>query len=553
MSSLIGVNLLGNTFVQDPSSSWVKIDNVAIGESSKYSYTTVNSNGDIGGLLEKLSHDLNVTCVIYNWKNHVAYVKSGFNLGIKSDSKLINGFTTFVLNSKVPKYYPNTTPVPSLVGQVVLGNIIMQDNKPEWVKIDNVTVGDTFNYTSYKSSDISNLLDTVLSDSNVKVLLYKWETGEAYSKTGYDFTNQNDTKLNPGYTSFIKLSKNIPQPSPIPDNSFVNWNGSQFMLNGSKFVPVGVNTFGLGLCQEYMNYFSHQQISEIFNSVKKLSGTTIRSHTLGFSASSDHSLLDYNLNFRESSWDPIDFSLSEAKRTGIKVMPVFTDSYEYYNGSYGVFCVNGVDKTQFFTDSTARINFKNYISGWLNHTNKYTGITNKICPDIFALELCNECGEQRPDSGSTAIPTKEWLTDISNFIKSIAPNILVLCPTDESLGQSSEFSIKNLDFYSQHFYWNDFNRMSNGYNNAKNVNKAYIIGEYSSQFGNDWFDYIEKLGVHGSFSWSLMPHESNGSRLSHNDGFSFYFDNQTSENTQQLLLMTNHFRRLLGKNTVDQL
>ena len=338
-------------------------------------------------------------------------------------------------------------------------------------------------------------------------------------------------------------------------NSFVKWdkNLGNFQLNGNKFVPVGVNCFGLGLCQEYMNYFSYKQIKEIFDSVKKLMGTCIRSHTLGFSASSENSLLDYNLNFREAAWDPIDFSLSEAKRTGLKVIPIFTDPYEYYHGSYAVFCTNGVPKEQFFTHPIPRTNFKRFISGWLNHVNKYTGIANKDCPDILFLELGNELGNIRPSSGSTAIPTKEWLTDISDFIKNIAPNILILCPTDESLGQSSEFFIKNLDVYSQHFYGYDFDRMSYGYNNSKNVNKPYIIGEYSSQFDQNWFDYIENLGVHGSFSWSIYPHESDGKRVTHDDSFTFWFDNYTPENKKQLILMSNHFRRLQGKNQIIEL
>jgi mannan endo-1,4-beta-mannosidase len=478
--------------------------------------------------------------------------------------KSILGSTTPVpvpTPTPVPVPTPKPVPVPTpLVGQVILGNTIVQDNKPDWVKIDNVTVGDTFEYTSYKSTDVGKLLDTVMLDSKIQVLLYKWDTGEAYSKTGYNFTNQSDTKLNPGFTSFIKKVKNnvpvVPTPAPNPtpmNSSFVSWNGNQFMLNNQPFVPVGVNCFGLGLCQEYMNYFSHKQITEVFESTKKMSGTCIRSHTLGFSASSENSLLDYNLNFREAAWDPIDFSLSEAKRTGIKVIPIFSDPYEYYHGSYKAFCTNGVPKEQFFTHPTPRANFKKYISGWLNHKNKYTGIINKDCPDIFALQLCNECGQQRPSAGSTAIPSKEWLTDISNHIKSIAPNILVLCPTDESLGQSDEFNIKNLDVYSQHFYWNDFNRMNINYNNAKKVNKPYIIGEYSSQFGQDWFSYIEKLGVHGSFSWSLYPHESDGKRVPHDDGFTFWLDNYTPENKKQLLLMTNHFRRLQGKTQITEL
>jgi mannan endo-1,4-beta-mannosidase len=473
--SLIGVNLLNNFFVQDPNPNWIKIDGVAIGESNKYGYTSINSNGDIGGLLNKLSQDPNVCCVVYNWSNYIGYVKTGFNLNVSSDYKLANGYTTFVLKSKIPSYYPTPNPTP------------------------NPTPTPTPNPTPIPTP--------------------------------------------------------IPNPTPNPNQQFITWNksNSNFQLNGKKFVPVGVNCFGLGLCQEYMNYMSHQQISEIFNSVKKLNGTTIRSHTLGFSASSENSLLDNNLNFREAAWDPIDFSLTEAKRTGLKVIPILCDPYEYYHGSYRAFCTNGIPKEQFFTHPIPRNNFKKFISGWLNHTNKYTGIVNKNCSDIFALELGNELGEQRPDSGSTAIPTKEWLTDISNFIKSIAPNILILCPTDESLGQSDEFNIQNLDLYSQHFYWNDFNRMNLNYNNAKNVNKPYIIGEYSSQFGQDWFNYIEQLNIHGSFVWSLMPHESNGKRVPHDDSFTFWYDNQTPENTKQLLLLTNHFRRLQNLPTISQL
>jgi len=347
----------------------------------------------------------------------------------------------------------------------------------------------------------------------------------------------------------------VPAPAPVPSSQFVIWDSKlhQFTCNSKKFVPVGFNCFGLGLCQEYMNYYSHQQITELFENIKSLSGTCIRSHTLGFSSSSNNSLLDDNLNFRDKAWDPIDFSLSEAKRLGIKVMPILTDPYEYYHGSYKAFCTNGVPKEQFFTDPTARNNFKKFISGWLNHTNKYTGIINKNCSDIFALELGNELGQQREDSGSTAIPTQDWLSDISNFIKSIAPNILVLCPTDESLGQSNEFNIKNLDIYSQHFYGYDYDRMSYGYNNSKNVNKTYIIGEYSSQFGQDWFNHIENLGIYGSFAWSLYPHNSDGSRLVHGDNFDTWYDNQTQQNTQQLLLISNHFRRMQGLQTITQL
>jgi mannan endo-1,4-beta-mannosidase len=496
--SLTDTTLLGVKFRQDPNPLWEKIDGVALGDT--FNYKTINST-DIGKLLANEASDDNTVTIVYDWKG-IGYIKNGFNLLDTADYKLINGYTTFIHKSKISQFNP------------ILPPSIISD----WMNNKSYNVGDSIIFSSTNYSCIKAHVSNLAWLPNKTTILW----------------TPNSTTPNPG------------------TSGFVSWNGSNFVCDGNKFVPVGVNCFGLGLCQEYMNYFSHKQITEIFDSVKKLSGTCIRSHTLGFSASSENSLLDYNLNFRDSAWDPIDFSLSEAKRTGIKVIPILSDPYEYYHGSYFAFC-NGVPKDQFFTHPTPRSNFKKFISGWLNHVNKYTGIVNKNCPDIFALQLCNECGQQRPSSGSTAIPSKEWLTDISNHIKSIASNILVMCPTDESLGMSDEFNIKNLDVYSQHFYWNDFNRMNINYNNAKKVNKPYIIGEYSSQFGQDWFSYIEKLGVHGSFSWSLLPKHHDGNRLVHGDNFDFWYDNKTPENTRQLLLMSNHFRRMRGLNIVNQL
>ena len=107
-----------------------------------------------------------------------------------------------------------TTPVPTtpvtlstLVGQSVFGKTIEQDGKSEWVKVNGVTIGDTFTYESYNSKDIGTLLDTVIKDTKVVALLYNWKTGDAYSKTGYDFNNTSDTKLNSDFTSFIVKSR----------------------------------------------------------------------------------------------------------------------------------------------------------------------------------------------------------------------------------------------------------------------------------------------------------------------------------------------------------
>jgi len=109
---LIGKNILGQTFVQDPKNEWVKINGVAIGESPQFAYTTFKNNS-IGNLLDQLASDDKTVVVIYEWKTGKAYVKTGFNLSSKNDQKLNPGITSFVFKARVTQnMVNNSTPQP---------------------------------------------------------------------------------------------------------------------------------------------------------------------------------------------------------------------------------------------------------------------------------------------------------------------------------------------------------------------------------------------------------------------------------------------------------
>lgn len=449
--SLIGVNLLGNTFVQDPNQKWIKINNVAIGESHIYGYKTIIN--DIGAILNNV--DSNTTCVIYNWSNNTGYLKTGFNLNDKADYQIANGYTSFILKSKITatNSIPVTNPIPSPVPK--------------------------------------------------------------------------------------------PKPMPVPSN-FVTWDTNKFILNGNKFVPIGFNAYWMGLTENY-DYPTNIQVDEIFNIAIKMSATTIRSHTVGGSSGSQNSLRPCSNDLNINAWKAIDYVFYKANQTGIKLICPLTDTYMWYNGNYGDYCN---PKESFWRDPNARINFKNYIYKWLNHTNSYTGVAIKNDPALLFIELGNELGNIRPDSGSTTVPTKEWLADISSYIKTIDKSHLLMPGTDECLGSntSNDFSINTLDVFSSHFYGEDYARIKYDSSNSKNIKKPYIIGEYSSQFQQDWFNAIENIpNVLGSFAWSIYCHDNGlptGNRVLHNDGFTFWYDNQDSQNTRQLLLITNHIKRM---------
>lgn len=451
-----------------------------------------------------------------------------------------------------------------LLGTFLLGSQFIQDPKPEWIKINGVVLGESrkFSYKVSWSRDIGTLLDTLSKDPAITCVLYNWKTGDAYTKTGFDLTDRNDYARNQEYTTFVlkhKISHFVPQPQPQPQPqysmNFVTWDGNDFKNNDSKFVPVGPNVYWLGYTENH-NYPPRNHVIEMFDIASRLKSTVIRSHTLGISSGKPNSLRPNNNTLNEKAWDAIDFAFFNARKYNIKLICPLTDAYTWANGNYGDFCNSrGVAKKDFWTNIQVRNDFKDYIYNWLNHRNKYTGVKIKNDPTVAFIELGNELGNIRPEHGSVNVPTKEWLEDISSYIKSIDKNHLILGPSDECLGskESDDFNVKNIDVYSGHFYSKDFNRIDFGANSAKNVNKPYIIGEYSPHFDDEWFTEIEKRqNVKGSIFWNLYPHENGlagGNKIEHLDGQTVWYP----EDKSKLLKISNHFRRMRGLPIVQNI
>ncbi|MGL5935421.1 MAG: PT domain-containing protein [Cetobacterium sp.] len=499
MTELLGQSFLGSTFTQDPKNEYIKIDGVVLGESPKYGYKTIKSD-DIGKILDDCINDKNSSVILYNWEEKVAYVKSGFDLSLEGDSKVKPGFTTFIEKkriSKKNKLYFKDTPVQEPVSEPTPQPTPAPNPEPS-----------------------------------------------------------NPTPANP--------TPSNPTPGlPVRVNEYVRLgesDKSRLELNGRPFVPVGWNAFFMGLMQETMRHPTKAQITEVFEAARKMQVRVIRSHTLGFSASADFALLDWNNNFREGSWDIIDFAFAEAKRCSVKLILPLTDPYEYYHGSYKTFCdPHGVPKDQFFTNRKSIDEFKKYITAYLNHINKYTKVAIKDALEVAFLELGNELGNIRPNAGSTAIPTRDWIVEITKHIKSIDKNHLVLNGSDECLGsnQSNDFTVLEIDCFQSHFYWMDWNRIKTDAKRSLDAKRPYFIGEFDSKWGNDWYKGIEVIpNMQGSLSWSIYPHEDGkptGKRIQHDDGFTFWFDAQSGDNTKYLLNMTNHFRRMQKMSEVNSI
>jgi len=451
----------------------------------------------------------------------------------------------------------------NLVNTSFLGNTFVNDpNLKNWIKIDNVVLGNSsvFKYNSGNSLDIRALLTTLESDSKVIVCLYEWKTGNYYTKSGFNLSAPSDYSNNALFTAFIIKGRTnsiyVPTPGSLPVQTpdtpefklnWVTWNGKSFSLNGQPFVPLGANCPWIG-----QSGTPDCQREEMCKVIQRMKGNTIRAHSLGHGPELRDALRPAGNNSNKvDAWKSIDNCFMLAKKYNIKLVCPLLDAYNYGAGDYGEYCIRrGVPKTDFFTNMDVRADFKLYITDYINHVNPLTGYAIKDCPEILYIELGNELGEPRPTVTSTAIPTEDWLTDISDFIKTLTTHY-IMCPTDETLGQSNEFNIKNLDCYSGHYYYNDY-RFAGSVSKSHAVGKPYIIGEYDGKSGQDFYDRMISFGVDGLMLWNLYSHmdgTTNSPMRIWDDGYCLHYP----ENSDTLLIISNYFRKVQGLPTVSYL
>lgn len=456
-----------------------------------------------------------------------------------------------------------------------------QDPNPLYAKINQITIGEShqFGYDTKNSKDIGSLLQQCYYDHNIVAVIYNWKTGDAFLKNGFDLSNPGDYKVNQDYTSFVIKERVKPE---FISKQVTNWQvsnnysvGQQVNYNGSTYTCthahtsqqnnitldstlwskgttpnypnnqtnwtekyVGPNIFWLGYAD--IGLPSNTLIDGIFRDTVTLYGNCIRSHTLGFS--------DYLIDHIQSkeAWRPIDYSYQIAAKYNIKLIVCLTDQYNYFHGGLLKQCDKlGVNRNEVFTSSVIRSWFKNYITTYLNHINQYTGVAIKNNPNLLLLEISNELGEQRVVDGmNTNVPPVSFIQDIAQHIKTIAPNVLVNSGTDESLSITHDYTLNNIDVISSHFYSQDYSRMDGDAQNAVNNGKKYYVGEYDSNFGNDFFSHIENNpNIRGSFFWSLFPANK---EITHDESYTIYLNDPNSQDRIQRI--KGHFKRMRGIN-----
>jgi mannan endo-1,4-beta-mannosidase len=237
------------------------------------------------------------------------------------------------------------------------------------------------------------------------------------------------------------------------DSMFVIRSGSSLFLGGKPFYTVGVNCYYL---QNLAAYGDTVHIKEVFQEAKQLGVTTIR--TWGFFDSPD-STNAATVQFAPSQYNErglkaLDYVIAKAKEYSIRLLVPLVNNWEDYGGMnqyvgwyadqfpaskrtsrqieqkviHGAegrfyrFHVSGsLTHDDFYTNSTIKQWYKDYISMLANRTNTITNIQYKNDPTILAWELANELRSSDP----TGVIVEHWLDEMSAYLKSIDSNHLI--------------------------------------------------------------------------------------------------------------------------------
>ncbi|MBP7936323.1 MAG: cellulase family glycosylhydrolase [Phycisphaerae bacterium] len=214
------------------------------------------------------------------------------------------------------------------------------------------------------------------------------------------------------------------------NRGFVRRDGLHFLLNGQRIHVAGANSY----YQMIHRRTGHAGADEILDEMQARSMTVLRTWAFqdeveqgGCLQCAPHRRLgrrERPIDFIDSATlMALDQTLAAADARGIRVVLTLVNNWDDYGGMnrYTVWRYGSVRHDAFYTDSTIRGWFKDFIALLVHRVNTVNGRMYRDEPTIFAWQLANEARS----SWNLAGALNDWIGEMSAYIKSVDPNHMV--------------------------------------------------------------------------------------------------------------------------------
>ncbi|KAJ3055426.1 hypothetical protein HK097_010520 [Rhizophlyctis rosea] len=238
--------------------------------------------------------------------------------------------------------------------------------------------------------------------------------------------------------SAVLAASSVVAQTPTTNGSFVTRCGTKFCLDGKPYYFAGANTydvftFGSSSGDTETQFMDKKKIDKHFDNLKRNGVMVLR--TWMFSHETWHGFEPAKGQYSEQQFALFDYVIDSAKRTGIKLIPVFENYWEAYGGIDKRLEWEGLTgghpgRAKFFNKEQCPgcfTQYKNYVEYALNRVNHYSGVAYKDETAIFAWELMNEPRNQDVSAVENKEGTtlRKWVDEMGAFIKSIDTNHLL--------------------------------------------------------------------------------------------------------------------------------
>ena len=239
--------------------------------------------------------------------------------------------------------------------------------------------------------------------------------------------------------------------------------GDEFFRDGAPWRFVGFNNYYMMEKARWAE--TRHMVDEVLDKAAALGMTVMR--TWAFDDTPKGLQVAPGI-FNEEAFRALDYVVAEAGRKGVYLLLALTNYWSDYGGveSYVKWCtgrdsLEGLSVSIFYSNPECRQMYARMVRTVLMRRNTITGRLYKDDPTIMGWDLMNE---PRNPGGAMGWKLRNWIEEMSTYIKSIAPDQLVTTGMEGFFGLSTPLKMKannpgldwqywacqGTDFHSQH-------------------------------------------------------------------------------------------------------
>ena len=242
---------------------------------------------------------------------------------------------------------------------------------------------------------------------------------------------------------------------PGRPHEFVTVRGGKFSVGGKPLRFGGTNTY-------YLHQQSHYMIDSALDDAAAMSLSVVRAWAFADGSGNSYTpLQSAPYVYNNAAFDSLDYAIYKAGQLGIRLVLALVNNWPGYGGmqQYVKWFLNLPDDTYttgtnhdlFYNTKAITDCYKAYAKYVTHRMNPYTGLRYNADPTIMTFELANE---PRSRSEKTGARLLTWVTEMSAYVKSLAPRQLVTTGDEGFYGDATNSDYPYSNYEGDR--WKDF-------------------------------------------------------------------------------------------------